>query len=194
MLCPRCSAPLGVLPGPGRAGLACPNPDCATPFDALLFPALFEAGAAPELAAPALEAEASCFFHAEKKAVQSCQSCGRFVCALCDLELAQKHYCPSCLETGRDAELGRRLEKGRVRWDKAALTLALFASSILWFFSFVAAPAVLFISLRNFNKPLTVVDAPGVKRGIRLRFGLAILLSLGQLAGWGLFIIHLLRR
>ena len=36
-------------------------------------------------AASALDGEASCYFHAHKRAAVPCDGCGRFLCSLCDL-------------------------------------------------------------------------------------------------------------
>ena len=98
--CPKCH---GVIPAPSSAGrgmAVCPRCRAGVEFE--VFPALF---AGPRLgrAGEALvdASEASCFFHAEKRAAVACESCGRFLCALCDLEMEGRHICPTCLAAGR---------------------------------------------------------------------------------------------
>ena len=40
-----------------------------------------------------VEGEAACFYHAEKRATVACSACGRFLCALCDLDFSDHHFC-----------------------------------------------------------------------------------------------------
>jgi hypothetical protein len=54
------------------------------------------------------EGEAVCFFHPEKRAESSCEQCGRFICALCDLPLGGRHLCPKCLDASKVPELINR--------------------------------------------------------------------------------------
>src|SRR5262245_16998397 len=97
--CPRCRAPVSqsILNQPELT--LCPG--CSSFLQVEVFPALFRrpvnAGTGE---ITLLEAEAACFFHANKKAVVPCHGCGRFLCALCDCELNGDHFCPACLETG----------------------------------------------------------------------------------------------
>src|SRR5687767_9158321 len=74
-----------------------PCPSCATGVRTHLFPAFFrEAAKGTSGEAVGGESEAGCFYHAEKRASVVCGSCGRYLCALCDMELDGAHYCPSC--------------------------------------------------------------------------------------------------
>jgi hypothetical protein len=45
--------------------------------------------------------EASCFYHPGKKAEAHCSYCGRFLCALCDVDFDGKHLCSACIQAGR---------------------------------------------------------------------------------------------
>src|SRR5260370_609573 len=77
-------------------------PACGAALQVEVFPALFSQPARFSRAEIAIAgSEAACFFHAEKKAVVPCSHCGRFLCALCDVELGNEHLCPPCLETAR---------------------------------------------------------------------------------------------
>ena len=64
-------------------------------------------------AAAAIPEKATCFFHPDKAFQACCQRCGRFVCALCDLQLGEEHICPTCFERGR-SEAG--LAGGKAEW------------------------------------------------------------------------------
>src|SRR5215472_10432910 len=100
LVCPECHTP--VLPSAVNQYSLTSCNGCSSRLEVEVFPALFRQGV-PGQAAESLivEGESSCFFHANKKAVLPCQSCGRFICALCDCELNGDHFCPACLETGK---------------------------------------------------------------------------------------------
>src|SRR5262245_9590695 len=96
--CGKCLKPLpaAVLNSAGPAH--CPT--CRVPLHALVFPALFRPVARGEIGERLVsEGEASCYYHPQKKAVLPCSRCGRFLCALCDVDLNGEHLCPSCLES-----------------------------------------------------------------------------------------------
>src|SRR5882672_11172949 len=98
--CPRCHT---ILPEQViNTGTVDPCPACSIPIQVEVFPAFFkpvEPGSAGETIL--VEGEASCFYHPKKRASVPCGSCGRFLCALCDVELKGGHICPTCLETGQ---------------------------------------------------------------------------------------------
>ena len=98
--CPKCRLPLPE--GMFNTGVPTPCPNCRSELLCEVFPAL---SAGPRIGRPGdplVDAsEASCFFHPEKRAAIACESCGRFLCALCDLEVESSHICPSCLSAGR---------------------------------------------------------------------------------------------
>lgn len=77
-------------------------PSCGVLIKADVFPALFRelpTGNSGETLL--MDDEAACFYHPGKKAVVPCSVCGRFLCALCDIDFNGRHICPSCLETGK---------------------------------------------------------------------------------------------
>src|ERR1044071_2257196 len=96
--CTRCESPLG----PNNLSALAPCPSCGTPIEAEVFPAMFRPiAAAVRGENVVIEGESSCFYHPQKKAVVPCDVCGRFLCALCDIELNDQHLCPGCLQSGQ---------------------------------------------------------------------------------------------
>lgn len=142
-----------------------------------LFPALVRPPEAVDPGERVLDdATASCFFHADKQAEVACEGCGRFVCALCDLEIRGRHLCPSCVAGGqrRDApELATR----RTLYDGIALALALYPL-LIFYFTLVTAPAALYFCIRHRHSPGSLV------RRRRWRFAVAALLATLQIGGW----------
>ena len=174
--CPQCRAWLldGVFNQPDLA----PCRSCGALLQVEVFPAMFRkstVGAGAETVV--VEGESGCFYHPEKRAVRPCDNCGRFLCALCDCELKGQHFCPACLETGRDKGKIKSLDYRRTRYDSIALALAIFPMLFLYF-TLVTAPATLFVAFRYWNAPCSLVPRT------RVRFVLAILIALFELAGW----------
>ncbi len=183
--CPKCQALLDA--GELNHGLLAPCPSCQTPIEALAYPALLrKTTPGVEGERIIIEGEASCFYHPGKKAVRPCDGCGRFVCALCDCELHGEHYCPACLEAGRKKGKIKNLENRRVLYDSIALKLSLYPwlFIITYFVSIIAAPVSIFIAIRHWKAPLSIV------RRSKYRLVLAIIFSLLQIAGW-IFVVYL---
>jgi hypothetical protein len=181
--CPKCNATLlgGVFNLPELS----PCPSCGVPLQIEVFPAFFRPPA-PVAANEAVMAdgEASCFFHPQKKAVRTCDSCGRFVCTLCDCELDARHLCPPCLEAGATKGKIKSLEKGRMQYDTVALWLSL-VPIVVFYLTFVTAPMALYIAIRYWKAPLSLV------RRSRYRFVLAIIFSSLQIIGWVVLLISI---
>jgi hypothetical protein len=162
---------------------------CGAKIRSVVFPALFRArnvGQSGERIET--EGEASCFFHPAKKAVVACESCGRFLCSLCDLEMRGKHICPQCLEAGRKKGKLKDLEHHRFLYDSLALSLATWPL-LIFYFTIFTAPLALYFALRYWNAPTSVLP-----RQRRLRQVVAVLLSVLQIAGWALLAGFLLTR
>ena len=45
---------------------------------------------------------AACANHARNAAVTSCSRCGLFICALCDMNVGEGSFCPSCFDRAQD--------------------------------------------------------------------------------------------
>lgn len=184
--CAQCRTPLSDLFNVGELR-ACPG--CGTPTLVEVFPALFRArvvGAAAETILA--EGDAGCFFHPQKKALVPCEGCGRFLCALCDVELHGQHLCPACLEVGRKQGRLKNLENHRDLHDRTALLCATLPLLLGVWPSIVGAPFALFLVVRHWNAPGDYVQ-PGKKRLV-----LAGILATLQMLGWiGVFLFFAFR-
>lgn len=173
--CGECSWP--VPPGlwNRQEGVHCPG--CRRRLGIAAFPAVAKtrAGASPQ--AIAADTEASCFYHTASRAVVPCEECGRFLCSLCDLEIDGKHLCPVCLKSGLAANRLENVETRRTLYDTMALALAIFPPLLIWP-AIVGAPAALFIVIRRWNAPLSVLPRT------RVRYYIAAALAVAELAGF----------
>ena len=131
--------------------------------------------------------EAACFYHPAKKAAIPCDSCGRFLCSLCDIDIEGRHVCPRCLESGLDKGKLQTLETSMVRYDSIALSLAIIPLLMFWL-TLITAPIALYYCIRYWNAPLSVV-----KRS-RAIFIVAALFAVLELIGWGIFFVYLIGR
>ena len=149
-----------------------------------VFPALFTDSPPAESGENLLvESESSCFYHPKKKAVVPCENCGRFLCALCDVALNGQRLCPACIETGKKKHKIKSLDNHRVLYDSIAVHLALLPVIFMWPFTIVTAPMALFVAIRYWKAPLSIV------RRTKIRYIAAIILASLQVAGWTFLII-----
>jgi hypothetical protein len=177
--CPNCRV---ALPGNfcnTSAEVTCPA--CDHKVQVWVYPALFRERATGRKAELIVEAGvSSCFYHEGKKAVVPCDACGRFLCALCDVELNGRHICPSCLDKARTAPAQGgmlNLETTRTVYDGAALSLAVWPL-LIWPATLLTAPAAVICGILAFFRPASLV---GRSSG---RAILAILLGLTQIGFW----------
>lgn len=181
LACPRCDGPLPETFYNFPALQPCPS--CATPIRLEVFPAVLvspETGRVGETLL--VEGESSCFYHLAKRAGTACEVCGRFLCALCDLDLNGQHLCPGCLETGKRKGRLKQLENRRMRYDSLALTVAL-APLLIFYLTIFTAPTTLYLVIRHWNGPRGIVG------GGRWRLVAAFLVALAEIAGW-IWVIH----
>jgi hypothetical protein len=185
--CTSCSAPLPALLFNTPGVVACPA--CAASLTLHIFPALLRP-ARQIVAGDRITdtGQAACFYHPQKTAHVPCDGCGRFICALCDVELQGQHLCPACVESGRRKGTLTAFENRRLLWDNIALATAVLpvATLALWFISFLTAPAALVLALIGWRKPGSL--APRT----RARFVAAIAFSLMVIAGWCLLLYFLI--
>src|SRR5437773_6957397 len=174
--CPQCQTVL--VDGAFNQPELRPCPGCGAELQVEVFPALFRPftpGRAGE--AVMLEGESTCFYHPSKKAVRPCEGCGRFLCALCDCELHGQHFCPTCLEVGKRKGKIKSLENHRTLYDSIALSLALLPL-LIFYLTFITAPAALFIAVRYWKAPRSLVHRS------RIRLVLAMIFASLQILGW----------
>jgi len=147
--CPNCGGDLVAIELPGR-WQTCPY--CERRLQVRVWPPFRQS----TNAASAMPEQATCFFHPEKAFQACCQRCGRFVCALCDLQLGAEHVCPTCFERGR-RDTG--LHGGKAEWrardvlyDSIAITLG-WGWILVWPTVVAALPAVIVLHVKYRKAP-----------------------------------------
>jgi hypothetical protein len=96
-----------------------------------------------------------------------------------------RHYCPTCLETGKTKRKIQSLDNHRTLYDSVALAVALYpliGFLFFWYATLITAPMAIYIALRYWKAPL------GILRRTHVRFVAAILLALLQIGAWVTFI------
>lgn len=174
--CTRCG---GALPATLLTAVAAtPCPSCGVPLEVTVFPALLDEQLVGE-AGRALHSDedSACFHHPESQAVTVCESCGRFLCSLCEIDLNGRTLCPGCLESGTERGELTVLEKRRVLHDGVALALAVYPMFI-FYFTPVTAPIALFFCFRHWKTPGSLLPRS------RWRFLVAGCLAVLQILGW----------
>jgi len=177
----RCDACDAAIPGAGTdRGEAFACPTCGAPLRIQVFPALFrkfEPGQAPE--AVAMDDESSCFYHPSKRAVHPCDHCGRFLCALCEIEMGGRRLCSTCLEQGARGDRQEVAKREYVYYDSIALLLAVLPVIFIWPTLFTA-PMAIYFAIRYWRRPLSVLPRN------RWRFVVAALIAVAQIAMWAM--------
>ena len=183
--CPGCSAAVPVNYFNAPVFAACPV--CGAEIRVRLFPALLrpvQQGQGGERVTDV--GQAACFYHPHKTAHVPCDACGRFICALCDVELHGQHLCPSCVESGRRKGTLTTLENRRLLWDSIALSTAIVPTVVCAWLSIFASPAAIVLAIIGWRKPRSL--AP---RRTRLRLISAIVFSVITLVGWGVLVWYI---
>jgi hypothetical protein len=147
--CPSCGGEIAPHSG-GTGWQTCPY--CTKRMQIRVWPVVRQSNNA----ATALSDQATCFFHPEKAFQACCHRCGRFVCALCDLQLGAEHVCPACFERGL-AESSTEPEKADWRhrdllYDSIALTVG-WAWILFWPVILAAIPAVIVLHVKFRKAP-----------------------------------------
>lgn len=180
--CTVCSWPVPREFWNREEGVRCGG--CGRNVSVSVFPAIDVqiVGSAPE--ALRGESEASCFYHPQSRAAKVCDECGRFLCALCDLEVEGRHICPRCFETGVGSHKIQTAEPQRIMYDSVALALATLPFLLVWP-AVIAAPWSLFIVVTRWNAPSSVVPRT------KIRFMLAAIFALAEI-GFIVFIVYMM--
>ena len=124
------------------------------------------------------------FLSSQSRAAKVCEECGRFLCALCDLEVEGRHICPRCFESGVGAHKIQTAEPRRLMYDSMALALATLPFLLIWP-AIIGAPWSLFIVVTRWNAPSSVVPRT------KIRFIIAALFALAEL-GFFVFVIYMM--
>ncbi len=140
-----------------------------------MFPAMYSGTAAQAAEAVADGGEASCFYHPENRAAVPCDSCGKFLCAVCDLDLDGRHLCHECLDRGIKTRTAT-IEDERILWDSMALHLTTWPVLTVYLPIFTA-PIALYLVIRHWGQP------PGILPRSSTRKILALVLAVIELAG-----------
>src|SRR5262249_33211796 len=127
------------------------------------------------------ETEASCFYHPVSRAAVHCDECGRFLCRLCEIEIDARRLCPRCFESGVSTNKLESMVTSRTMYDTIALALATVPAMLIWP-AIVGAPFALFVAIRRWRAPGSIVPRT------KVRFILAILLALAELGFVGFLI------
>ena len=166
--CPKCSQELDSDAADPTGWLSCPR--CLSMLAIALFPAFRVPRKQVSTAsgAAAGEGEAVCFFHSGKRAEATCERCGRFDCALCDMPLGDRHICPKCLDTSKLPELvTNRFVGGYFSMLLGVLPVVLFPIFVGCFYilPFFGAGAIA-AGVWSWKKPGSLVH--GQRRGMAL--------------------------
>jgi hypothetical protein len=153
-----------------------PCPECNAPTMVQVYPALYS-GKSVNKAESISEGQAACFYHPQNTALVSCESCGRFLCSVCDIEFDGSHICPGCLEEGRKKGRIVNLDSSRMLYDSISLKLS-FYPLILFPITIFTAPVSLYLAIRNFNKPVSILSRS------KYKYIAAIIISSMQILGW----------
>jgi len=180
LLCPKCREPLGREQ---TAALA-PCRICGAVSQVWVFPAWFKVLEKGRLAENVvMEGESSCFYHPGKQAAVPCDSCGRFLCALCDCEIHGRHFCPSCVSAAQTKGRLPQFERSRTMHDSVALSLSVL-SIFVGPLSLVAGPAAIFWALWFWRRPASIVTRS------RWRSVVALIIALAATGGWGYWTLN----
>ena len=163
--CPKCSHEIHATRF-NKPPEACPG--CGSRIIVAAFASLISAPSDTSAGQRLLEADqASCFYHPNKKASVPCDNCGRFLCALCDVDFGGRRLCPACIEAGSDKESPSALDTERILYDKLALFLAIIPT----FFTQLAA---IFLAIKYWFSPISIP-----RRGpLRWRWILVVVIAL----------------
>lgn len=145
--CLKCGTLLELDPKAGSSELHCTACDIDQHY--FLFPSFgsrIKPGQRAELAVA--DGEGTCFFHPTKRAQVPCDLCGRFLCALCDLDLAGQHLCSSCLPAAQKKGQLAHLDRRRFLPHSAAISLVI-CSLLVIPLAVILAPIAIYFAART---------------------------------------------
>lgn len=175
--CPGCREPFPpVVFNIAKPSVVCPI--CGKTGICLAFPALFrEPTRGSDGERIFNETDSACFYHADKKAATVCDNCGRFLCDLCDVSIANRHLCPACTDAARKKSDATSLNNERVLRDDIAVSLAILPL-LVWPITIVTAPFAVYYAIHHWKSPTSLIPRT------KVRFILAIVVAGIQVAVW----------
>jgi hypothetical protein len=182
--CPNCSQPLPVDLFISGQSMQCPG--CRSQVEAYTFPEFHRDSSSHPGIHLAQENGTVCFFHSRYRAMTPCDSCGRFLCEICAISVGDRQLCAECFSQLRD----QRNETGLVHYTALFDNVALFlviapvVTLVFWIFTIFTAPISLFLSFFYWSRQWNLV------RRSRLRFAMAILLSILLIEFWAFFFYY----
>ncbi len=117
--CPRCGVPIAlekVTPGEDICTV------CRGMFSTAVFHPQKRVTRVEQIGAGGPESASACANHPRNAAVTSCERCGLFICALCELDLFGAKYCPACFD--RMTKDGGEVHKTIRNWRGLALGIS----------------------------------------------------------------------
>lgn len=143
--CPRCSAPL-ALESVQAGTNYCSS--CSNEFEATTFrPPERVVRPTTEVIATGPEGASACANHVRNAAVTSCQRCGLFICSLCDMNLGDGSFCPSCFERVR-SEGALRTAVTRYRDYTGMARISVLAGMLCFWLSPFLAPLAIYLGVK----------------------------------------------
>ena len=178
--CSACDHALSLPETVGGGTLTCTH--CQKPTRLWLFPALYQNKKSEAAQVVLDEGHSSCMNHPNKRAVSVCDGCGKFLCALCDIDWNGEHLCSNCIEhRGSDENKNNELRTEYIHYDRIVFGLALF-SIVLFFLGVFIAPVALFMGWRYWNEPWRPV--PYRKWGMIF----SLVLAFVTMTGWATYL------
>lgn len=130
------------------------------------------------------EQDAQCFFHPGKQAHALCSSCGRMLCALCDIEQSTGHICPRCIN--EQQQIGNNSEQRSSRAYTQLTWALILLSLVIPVIPVVAAAGFAIAGLRDRDYCFSTGRKISLMLVVALaiiHLGVVLILILGAIAG-----------
>lgn len=173
--CGGCESALALPAATGAGGVSCLR--CGAETAVWLYPALHRPRGGEAAQTVQDDSHSSCMNHPQKRATVICDGCGKFLCALCDVEWNGEHLCTDCIAHRKSEDPEQALRTEYVHYDLIALMLALLAIPLISI-AIIIAPVVLFMAWRFWSVPWRSVPH---RKWIMV---LAALMACLEIAGW----------
>lgn len=133
-----------------------------------------------------------CYFHPTNRAALPCDSCGRFLCTVCDMPVGSRHLCPVCLSSGLGKEKFIEIIPRRFLWGRAAFALGFIPLCgfflFMWPFLFISGGLAVVLGFMGWRRPGSLVR--GRKRWMAVLGILFGLLQVGICVGFFFFVFY----